>query len=104
MTRLANPGLCVVNTHPVANWDGDWSPTSRFYPLHHAQLTALARTVLHLFMRRPGSAPFQLAVLPLRDALSLGLWAWSFVTRHVHWREDRYQVTRDGSVQPVVRI
>ena len=66
--------------------------------------TALARTVLHLFMRRPGSAPFQLAVLPLRDALSLGLWAWSFVTRHVHWREDRYQVTRDGSVQPVVRI
>ena len=40
-------------------------------------------------------------VLPFRDVLSLGLWAWSFVTRHVHWREDRYQVTRDGSVRPV---
>jgi endonuclease/exonuclease/phosphatase (EEP) superfamily protein YafD len=45
VTRLTHPGLSVVNTHPVANWDGDWSRTSRFYPLHHAQLAALARTV-----------------------------------------------------------
>ena len=45
VTRLARPGLCVVNTHPVANWDGDWSRTSRFYPLHRAQLAALARVV-----------------------------------------------------------
>jgi endonuclease/exonuclease/phosphatase (EEP) superfamily protein YafD len=44
VTRLTHPGLCVVNTHPVANWDGDWSRTSRFYPLHRAQLAALART------------------------------------------------------------
>jgi endonuclease/exonuclease/phosphatase (EEP) superfamily protein YafD len=45
VTRLTHPVLGVVNTHPVANWDGDWSRTSRFYPLHHAQLAALARTV-----------------------------------------------------------
>jgi hypothetical protein len=45
VTRLTHPVLCVVNTHPVANWDGDWSRTSRFYPLHRAQLAALARTV-----------------------------------------------------------
>jgi Endonuclease/Exonuclease/phosphatase family len=45
VTRLADPGVCVVNTHPVANWDGDWSPASRFYPLHRAQLAALARLV-----------------------------------------------------------
>ncbi len=45
VTRLAHPGLCVVNTHPVANWDGDWSRASRFYPLHRAQLAALARIV-----------------------------------------------------------
>ena len=45
VTRLADPWLCVVNTHPVANWDGDWSRTSRFYPLHRAQLAALARIV-----------------------------------------------------------
>ncbi len=45
VTRLAHPSLCLVNTHPVANWDGDWSRTSRFYPLHRAHLGALARIV-----------------------------------------------------------
>jgi hypothetical protein len=64
-------------------------------------ITALARVMLHLSMREPGSSPLQLAVLPLRDALTLALWAWSFVTRRVHWREVRYFVTRDGSAQPV---
>jgi ceramide glucosyltransferase len=67
-------------------------------------VTAVARVMLHLSTRKQGSAPFQFVALPLRDVLSLSLWAWSFVTRHVHWREDRYHVTRDGSVQPVVRI
>jgi hypothetical protein len=43
-------------------------------------------------------------VLPIREALSLLLWGWGFVTRRVHWRNDRLRVTRDGSVQPVVRI
>jgi ceramide glucosyltransferase len=64
-------------------------------------ITALARVMLHLSMREPGSSPRQLAVLPLRDALNLALWIWSFVTRRVHWREVRYFVTRDGSAQPV---
>jgi hypothetical protein len=45
VTRLARPGLCIINTHPIANWDGDWSRSSRFYPLHHAQLGALTRIV-----------------------------------------------------------
>jgi sphingomyelin phosphodiesterase 2 len=45
VTRLARPRLCVVNTHPVANWDGDWSQGNRFYPLHKAQLDVLARVV-----------------------------------------------------------
>src|SRR5947208_393099 len=26
VTRLARPELCVINTHPVANYDGDWWP------------------------------------------------------------------------------
>jgi ceramide glucosyltransferase len=64
-------------------------------------ITAIARIMLHLSMREPGSSPRQLAVLPLRDALNLALWIWSFVNRHVHWREVRYFVTRDGSAQPV---
>ena len=45
VTRLAHLGLCVVNTHPVANRDGDWSPAGRFYPLHRAQLDVLAEVV-----------------------------------------------------------
>jgi endonuclease/exonuclease/phosphatase family metal-dependent hydrolase len=45
VTRLARSGLRVVNTHPVASPDGDWSPTGRFYPLHRAQLETLARVV-----------------------------------------------------------
>ena len=67
-------------------------------------LTALARGMLHL--RRPdGGLPTvrQLLVLPLRDALTVGLWAWGFATRRVHWRHDSFHVTRDGSADPVVR-
>jgi len=45
VTRLESPGLTVVNTHPIANWDGDWSPGNRFYPLHQAQLAVLARVM-----------------------------------------------------------
>jgi len=45
VTRLARPGLYVINTHPVANHDGDWSGANRFYPLHRAQLAVLARVV-----------------------------------------------------------
>ncbi|HLK01320.1 MAG TPA: endonuclease/exonuclease/phosphatase family protein, partial [Streptosporangiaceae bacterium] len=41
VSRLRQPGLSVVSTHPLANWDGDWSPSNRFYPLHRAQLGAL---------------------------------------------------------------
>ena len=68
-------------------------------------VTAIARILLHLSVRRPGDTPLlQLVLLPLRDLLSLSLWAWSFVTRSVHWREEHYHVTRDGSAQPVVRI
>jgi sphingomyelin phosphodiesterase 2 len=45
VTRLAAPRICIVNTHPTANWDGDWSESNRFYPIHKAQLAALARLV-----------------------------------------------------------
>ncbi len=45
VTRLAAPGVVVVNTHPTANTDGDWSSANRFSPVHRAQLAALARIV-----------------------------------------------------------
>jgi endonuclease/exonuclease/phosphatase family metal-dependent hydrolase len=45
VTRLARPELCVINTHPVANHDGNWSEANRFYPLHRAEFAVLARVV-----------------------------------------------------------
>jgi sphingomyelin phosphodiesterase 2 len=45
VTRLARPELCVVNTHPVANYDGDLSEANRLYPLHRAQFAVLAHVV-----------------------------------------------------------
>jgi ceramide glucosyltransferase len=62
-------------------------------------ITALTRVVLHGALRGTGSGIWQIAVVPIRDTLSLGLWLWSFSTRRVQWREECYQVTRDGSVQ-----
>jgi ceramide glucosyltransferase len=62
---------------------------------------AAARILMHFSTRGPGSPAHHLAVLPLRDVLSLSLWIWSFFTRRVHWRDELYRVSRDGSVQPV---
>jgi ceramide glucosyltransferase len=62
---------------------------------------AAARILMHFSTRGPGSPAHRLAVLPLRDTLSLSLWIWSFFTRRVHWRDELYRVSRDGSVQPV---
>lgn len=43
VTRLAS--AYVVNTHPTANVDGDWSESNRFYSTHRAQLAVLADVV-----------------------------------------------------------
>ena len=43
VTRLA--GVTIVNTHLLANHDGDWSDTSRYYRVQEGQLTALGRHV-----------------------------------------------------------
>jgi ceramide glucosyltransferase len=67
-------------------------------------ITMLARVVLHFRVRKPDAALAHLLALPLRDGLSLSLWAWGFVTRSVHWRDGRFRVTRDGSAHPIVSI
>jgi hypothetical protein len=43
VTTLA--GITIVNTHLLANPDGDWSSANRFYRLHQGQLAALGRYV-----------------------------------------------------------
>ena len=67
-------------------------------------ITVLARIMLHLRTRGPASPVTQLLLLPVRDSLSLGLWAWGFLTRRVHWREDQYVISRGGSVRRVATL
>jgi endonuclease/exonuclease/phosphatase (EEP) superfamily protein YafD len=43
VTRLEN--LWIVNTHPMPNWDGDWSAGNRHGPMHRQQLARLADVV-----------------------------------------------------------
>lgn len=45
ITRVTGYDLYIVNTHPIANMDGDWSETNRFYALQSSQYTALTRLV-----------------------------------------------------------
>jgi sphingomyelin phosphodiesterase 2 len=45
VTRLAAPELYLVNIHPMANTDGDWSAGNRFHTLQQAQLARVARIV-----------------------------------------------------------
>jgi ceramide glucosyltransferase len=66
--------------------------------------TTVAKLLLHLRTRRPGSPLAQVLLLPLRDLLSLGLWGWSFVTRRVRWRDSHFYVARDGSVRLIESV
>ena len=75
---------------------GSWSSTAML------GVTVLGRIILYLAARNSDPTPAHLFALPLRDGLSLTLWACGFLTRRVHWRNDRYRVHRDGSAQPVV--
>jgi ceramide glucosyltransferase len=67
-------------------------------------ITAFARIMLHLKTRSATSPKLQLMILPIRDLLSLGLWAWAFLARRVHWREAQYVISRGGSVRRVVTL
>lgn len=64
-------------------------------------IAAFARVMLHCAGRKTSTALLQLWALPLADLLGFILWCWGFVTRRVHWRQDRFWVARDGSVQQI---
>ncbi|WP_432940180.1 endonuclease/exonuclease/phosphatase family protein [Kribbella sp. CA-253562] len=48
LTRLDRPRVWLANTHLLANYDGDWSDSSRFTPVHRGQLESLARVMQKL--------------------------------------------------------
>lgn len=64
-------------------------------------IAAILRVMLHCAGRPKSAALSQLWALPLADVLGFALWCWGFATRRVHWRQDRFWVARDGSVQPI---
>ncbi|HEX3846948.1 MAG TPA: bacteriohopanetetrol glucosamine biosynthesis glycosyltransferase HpnI [Steroidobacteraceae bacterium] len=64
-------------------------------------IASAARMALHLSARTRGWGWLALVGVPMRDVLTSGLWIWSFTTRQVHWRERRYEVAADGTVEPV---
>jgi ceramide glucosyltransferase len=64
-------------------------------------IATFARMMLHRAGRGPGAAPTALWAVFLNDGLAFALWCWAFTTRRVHWRDDRFRVARDGSVQPI---
>ena len=48
VTRLTQPAMVIVNTHPSAVRDGDWTESGRFAPLQRHQYGVLARIVAEL--------------------------------------------------------
>jgi ceramide glucosyltransferase len=65
-------------------------------------VTALVRVLLHFEVGRGAKRVPQLWVLPFNDLLGFALWCWGFVSRSVHWRQARYRVARDGTVEPIL--
>jgi ceramide glucosyltransferase len=66
-------------------------------------ITLLSNASLHLRADGHRMPRAKWLLVPFRDLLHCALWGWSFATRRVQWRSDLFQVTADGSVQPVVR-
>ena len=109
--RVVRPGgyafSAVTFSVPVALFGCALADGTRL-TLYLLGATVLFRILLHLAAYAPaptGSAPTrpwsQLWAIPLADALGFGLWCGAFVTREVQWRQGRYRVARDGSVQPI---
>jgi ceramide glucosyltransferase len=68
-------------------------------PIALLALGAGVRLLLHLEVVRRFAVPRGTSwLVPLRDALSLGIWAASFMGRRVTWRGQYFTVGQDGSL------
>jgi ceramide glucosyltransferase len=63
-----------------------------------AAVASIGRIGLHLLQRARMKAPmgYDLALIPLRDALLAAIWIAGFLGRSVSWRGRRYRVSRGG--------
>jgi ceramide glucosyltransferase len=74
---------------------GAWAAAAMF------DVAALSSVLIHLHGRSPRRTRFLLFLVPFRDLLHFVLWIWSFTTRRVQWRDDRFVLRRDGVAQPI---
>jgi ceramide glucosyltransferase len=63
--------------------------------------TVALRLMLHSATHAATAHRPPLWTIPLADTLGFALWFGGLVTREVQWRQGRYRVARDGSVQPI---
>jgi ceramide glucosyltransferase len=72
------------------------------FTLYLLAATLVLRLMLHWTVRSPRrSGGSGVWAIPLADALGFALWCGAFLAREVQWRQGRYRVARDGSVQPI---
>jgi ceramide glucosyltransferase len=64
-------------------------------------VTAFARLMIHSAPRKPRPLLVQLWLVVFNDLLVSALWCWTYTSRHVHWRQARYWVARDGTAHLV---
>jgi ceramide glucosyltransferase len=64
-------------------------------------VTAFSSFLIHLKGRTRNRTSLLVFLVPLRDILHFILWIWSFTTRRVRWRKDRFLLRRDGAAQPI---
>jgi ceramide glucosyltransferase len=62
-------------------------------------MTMCARVMLHRANHQPLQRQGSAWVLALSDVLGMALWAWSFVTHRVQWRNVHYSVHGDACVE-----
>jgi ceramide glucosyltransferase len=78
---------------------------TRFQPhaLDLLAITVASRLVLHFAGQRAGGRDpwWQVGLIPLHDALLLGLWIWGYGGREVSWRQERFGIGPHGSLYRV---
>ena len=55
-------------------------------------------SVLHKKVIRSRQWLKWLVLLPIKDILGFGIWAWSFTSRKVRWRGNEYRILKDGKL------
>jgi ceramide glucosyltransferase len=93
-------GVCVTHTVAMSLLAAlALSGAGIIVPVAMVAVGILARLILHFHVAARFAGPRGTSwLVPLRDALSLGVWAASFVGGRVNWRGQCFSVRHDGSL------